>query len=132
MAIPIAFLVARGGPNFYLAATAILIGFSIWVSEIHERSLGTHDSKEIVIDEVVGYLVAFAWLPMTWMSFAAAFIVFRFFDILKPYPISVLDRRVQGGLGVVVDDLAAGLISNLILQFIASRTLWLGAGGGLF
>jgi phosphatidylglycerophosphatase A len=129
VAIPIAFLLARGGPVFYLVATALLIAFSIYISEMHERVLGTHDSKQIVIDEVVGYLVAFAWLPMTWMAFLAAFIVFRFFDIVKPYPISVLDRKVKGGLGVVVDDLAAGLITNIILQIVMTKTEWLGKTG---
>ncbi len=131
VAIPIAYVLRGGGPNFYLVATALLIGFSIWVSEMHERSLGTHDSKQIVIDEVVGYLVAFAWLPFTWQSFLAAFIVFRIFDILKPFPISVLDAKVKGGLGVVVDDLAAGLAANVILQVVASKTDWLG-GVGVF
>ena len=131
VAVPIAYVLARGGPNFYLVATALLIGFSIWVSEMHERSLGTHDSKQIVIDEVVGYLVAFAWLPFTWQSFLAAFVVFRIFDILKPFPISVLDAKVKGGLGVVVDDLAAGLVANMILQVVASKTDWLG-GVGVF
>lgn len=132
VAIPLAFALAQGGSNFYLLATLVLIVFSIWISELHERMLGTHDSKQIVIDEVVGYLVTFAWLPMNWMSLAAAFVLFRIFDILKPWPISVLDARVKGGLGVVVDDLAAGLVANLILQFVLSKTTWLGTGGGLF
>lgn len=133
VAIPIALLLASVGPNFYLVATTLFIVFSIWISELHERNLGSHDSKTIVIDEVVGYLVAFAWLPMTWMSVAASFVLFRFFDIVKPYPISVLDKKVKGGLGVVVDDLAAGLIANIILQFVLSKTTWLssGFGGGL-
>ncbi len=132
VAVPLAYGLALLGPNLYLLATLALIVFAVWISEMHERALGHHDSKEIVIDEVVGYLVAFAWLPLTPMSLVAAFVVFRIFDILKPYPISVLDARVKGGLGVVVDDLAAGLITSLILQAVASRTSWLGAGGGLF
>lgn len=125
VAVPIAVLFTMMGPNFYLIATSIAIGFSIWISELHERNVGTHDSKEIVIDEVVGFLVAFTWLPLTLTSLAATFLLFRFFDIVKPYPISVLDRRVRGGLGVVVDDLAAGLATSLILQFVASKTTWL-------
>lgn len=132
VAIPVAYLLSKLGANGYLLATGFLIGFSIWISELHERNLGTHDSKTIVIDEVVGFLVAFAWLPVTWQSFAAAFVLFRIFDILKPYPISVLDRKVKGGLGVVVDDLAAGLIANVILQLVLSKTDWLGGTGGLF
>lgn len=124
-AVPIALLLARLGPNFYLVATTVLILFSIWISELHERNLGAHDSKTIVIDEVVGFLVAFTWLPMTWRSCLAAFVLFRVFDVLKPYPISVLDRRVKGGLGVVVDDLAAGLATNIILQIVLYQTTWL-------
>lgn len=125
VAVPIAVVLTMLGPVFYLVATALLIGFSIWISELHERNVGTHDSKEIVIDEVVGFLVAFTWLPLTLGSLVAAFVLFRFFDIVKPYPISILDRRVRGGLGVVVDDLAAGLAASLILQIVASRTTWL-------
>ncbi len=132
VALPLAFLLAKVGPGFYLLATLFFIVFSIWISELYERAIGTHDSKQIVIDEVAGFLVAFAWLPVSPMSFAAAFILFRFFDIFKPWPISVLDRRVKGGLGVVVDDVGAGLATNVILQLVLSKTTWLGLGGGLF
>ncbi len=77
-----------------------------------------HDSQEVVIDEVVGYLVAFTWLPMNWTSVVTAFVLFRALDIVKPFPISWLDRKVKGGLGTVVDDLAAGLVANIILQAV--------------
>ncbi|MDX9732038.1 MAG: phosphatidylglycerophosphatase A [Bdellovibrionales bacterium] len=136
VAVPIAFLFATIGPSFYLIATALMVIFAIFIASAYEKQRGLHDAQEIVIDEVVGYLIAFAWLPLTWMSLVAAFIVFRVLDILKPFPISRLDQRVKGGLGVVIDDVAAGLIANLILHFIASRTTLLGpeyvAGGGIF
>ncbi len=125
VAVPIALALSLVGPTFYLIATSVLIGFAIWISELHERNVGSHDSKEIVIDEVVGFLVAFTWLPLTLTSLVASFVLFRFFDIVKPYPISVLDRRVRGGLGVVVDDLAAGLATSFLLQIVASQTNWL-------
>ena len=127
--IPLAYSLALAGPNIYLIATLMILMVSVLACEIHERHTAKHDSQNIVIDEVVGYLIAFAWLPFTWQSMLAAFAVFRFFDILKPYPISVLDARVKGGLGVMIDDVAAGLAANIVLQALASRTDLLGAYG---
>ncbi len=129
--IPLAYGLSLAGPNFYLVATLLLLILSILACELHERQISKHDAQHIVIDEVVGYLIAVAWLPLTWQSLLAAFVTFRFFDILKPYPISVLDAKVKGGLGVMIDDVAAGLAANIVLQALASRTEWLG-GFGVF
>jgi len=129
--IPLAYGLSLAGPVFYLVATFVMLIFAIFACEIHERQTAKHDAQHIVIDEVVGYLIAFAWLPFTWQSLLAAFVVFRFFDILKPYPISILDARVKGGLGVMIDDVAAGLAANIILQALASRSDLLG-GYGVF
>lgn len=129
--LPLAYGLSQVGPHFYLVACVVLLGFSIFACELHERQIARHDAQHIVIDEVVGYLIAFAWLPQTWQSLLAAFVVFRFFDILKPYPISVLDQKVKGGLGVMIDDVAAGLAANIVLQALASRTDVLG-GAGVF
>ena len=109
-----------------MVATLLAIGFSIWVSHLYEKQTGLHDSKEVVIDEVVGFLVAMTWLPLTWQAFLAAFILFRIFDIWKPLFIGQLDRKVTGGFGVVMDDVAAGLVTNVILQWVFHRTNWLG------
>lgn len=131
-AIPLAWLAALyfGKMGYLIFATALLFS-SIIACEIYERkSHGQrHDAGHIVIDEVVGYLIAFVWLPLTWQSALGAFLFFRFFDIVKPYPISVLDEKVRGGLGVMVDDVAAGLAANIVLQAIASQTLLLGTYG---
>jgi phosphatidylglycerophosphatase A len=129
--IPLAYGLALAGPTVYLVATLVILVFSIFVCEIYERHTAKHDSQHIVIDEVVGFLIAFAWLPFTWQSVLAAFVAFRFFDVLKPYPISVLDARVKGGLGVMIDDVAAGLAANIVLQALASRSDFLG-GYGVF
>ena len=133
-AIPLAWFAALylGEKGYLIFATALLFA-SIFACELYERhgkSRGQgHDAGHIVIDEVVGYLIAFVWLPLTWQSALGAFLFFRFFDIVKPYPISVLDEKVRGGLGVMVDDVAAGLAANIVLQAIASQTLLLGAYG---
>lgn len=121
-AIPLSVFLNSFGPTVYLAATLMLIGLAIIAAQSYETLHGGHDSKEIVIDEIVGYLVAVVFLPVTWFWLLAGFALFRFFDILKPYPISYLDRNVKGGLGVVVDDLAAGLVSSLILQILLRWT----------
>lgn len=129
--IPLAWLLFKAGPVPYLVLTIAAILFASVVAELHERYTQSHDPGEIVIDEVVGYLVAFAWLPPTWQSYLAAFLAFRFFDILKPPPIRTIDRRVKGGLGTVLDDVAAGLFANIVLQIIFTETSWLGAQYGV-
>ncbi len=129
-AIPLAWVAALYLGNVgYLVLTTSLLVFSIGACEIYERKVQGHDARHIVIDEVVGYLIAFSWLPVTWQSALAAFLLFRFFDIVKPYPISVLDEKVRGGLGVMIDDVAAGLAANIVLQALASQSLVLGAYG---
>jgi len=99
----------------YLAATAVVTIVGIIASANVEMVLGKKDPGCIVIDEVAGYMVAMAFLPPTTGYVLAAFILFRAFDILKPPPIKGL-QRLKGGLGVMVDDLAAGLATNIVLQ----------------
>jgi len=90
----------------------IFIAISIWASGLSEKLLGRDDPSEVVIDEVAGFLVTMFLLPSFWISFCAGFFMFRFFDILKPYPIKDLER-LKGGTGIVLDDLLAGIYANL-------------------
>ncbi len=85
-------------------------------SGVVERDLGLRDPGYIVIDEFVGYLVAVAGLPQTGTYLLAAFFLFRFFDILKPRPLRDVEEHVGGGLGIMLDDVLAGLITNGLLQ----------------
>lgn len=114
------------GPIAYMVSALVLIFVGIFFSDIYEKSLGEHDSSEIVIDEVVGFVITMTWLPLTWQSVGLGFLLFRFFDIFKPFPIGWFDQRVKGGLGVMIDDIAAGMISNGILQVLYTKTTWLG------
>ncbi len=127
-AIPLAWALLSWGPFYSMICTLLLVPISIVAAQAYETDFsdGGHDSSAIVIDEVVGYLVAMTWMPLTWQAFAAGFVLFRVLDIFKPFPIGLLDRRVPGGVGVVVDDLAAGLIANVILQIVLTQTSWLG------
>jgi phosphatidylglycerophosphatase A len=80
-----------------------------------EKVLGQKDSGHIVIDEVAGYFISMIFLPQTVGYFAAAFVLFRIFDILKPPPINRL-QHFHGGVGVMADDIAAGILANIVLQ----------------
>ena len=125
-AIPVVLLLGQLSPVAYMLVAFALVIFSIIVSQAYEQLVETHDNREIVIDEVVGFVVTMVWLPLTWQSLLLGFILFRVLDILKPFPISYLDKNVGGGVGVVVDDLLAGLIANIILQILYSQTDVLG------
>ncbi len=127
LGIPVAWAMATYlPPLWYMIVTVLFVLVASWVAEIYEQIFGTHDPREIVIDEVVGYVIAMTWLPLNWQSFLAAFVVFRFFDILKPGPIRRIDMRVKGGLGTILDDVAAGVISSFLLQVLLRETSWLG------
>ncbi|MDZ4660921.1 MAG: phosphatidylglycerophosphatase A [Pseudomonadota bacterium] len=122
LGIPLAILLNFGNIYFYMGATLALILFAIFLCHFYQLATHEHDQPSIVIDEVVGYLVTMTWLPHHWLPYALGFVLFRFFDILKPFPINILDQKIKGGLGVVADDLAAGLLSNILLQLIFSKS----------
>jgi phosphatidylglycerophosphatase A len=99
-----------------IAAAVIAFVAGTIGSGVVERELGQRDPGFIVIDEFVGYLVAVAGLPQTGAYLVSAFFLFRFFDILKPRPIRDVEEHVGGGLGIMLDDVLAGLITNAVLQ----------------
>jgi phosphatidylglycerophosphatase A len=116
VAIPV-YLLLRGWPLwFYVAVTAVLFCLGVWLCGRTARELGVHDHPGIVWDEIVGLLVTMTGAPAGWTWLAAGFVAFRFFDILKPWPIRWLDRRVEGGIGIMLDDVGAGIYAALILQ----------------
>ena len=115
-AIPIAYLFFQLGMTGYLVATVLFVLASIFISHAYESKSEVHDSKEIVIDEVAGYLITMALIPQSPLYIVLGFVLFRIFDIWKPGPIGYIDKKIKGGVGVVLDDVAAGLVSNIILQ----------------
>lgn len=117
-AIPLCYLIYLAGPYAYMVVTFFLVIGAIFISDLYEKDQPTHDRPEIVIDEVVGFLIAMTWLPFSLKYVILAFLLFRILDIIKPFPISYLNDKVKGGFGVVIDDVAAGLIANVILQFL--------------
>jgi len=100
---------------WYLGITVLLALIGIPICGLAAREFGVHDHSAIVWDEIVGYLITMAFAPPGWLWIIVGFLLFRFFDILKPWPISWLDRQVCGGLGIMVDDVAAGVFAALVL-----------------
>ena len=98
-----------------LVLALFLLG--VWVCDIAARRLGVHDHQGIVFDEVVGYLIAMLAAPAGWLWALAGFVLFRLFDIWKPWPIRLVDRRVKGGFGIMLDDALAGALAAVILSF---------------
>jgi phosphatidylglycerophosphatase A len=102
-----------GWPSFVLLVLLFLLGCS--VSHLAEKELGSKDPGEIVIDELIGFLVTMIWLPVTATSLLLGVAAFRLFDIWKPWPVKVLDAKVGGGLGVVLDDVGAGVLAHALV-----------------
>jgi len=103
--------------NAYAFVVLISIAAACWICGSAEKSLGGHDDSRIVLDEIVGFWVAAAWLPRTWTAALLAFVLFRFFDSVKLPPYKWLER-LPGGLGVVMDDVGAGIVANLLARWI--------------
>jgi phosphatidylglycerophosphatase A len=106
-AIPLYLALVRLPPVVYAVATLALLAIAIPAADRAGRYWGVADASPIVVDEVVGFLVTMALVPFSWQATAAGFVLFRVFDVTKPWPASAFDR-VKSGLGVVMDDVAAG------------------------
>lgn len=102
----------------YLGAVLALALAGVWLCGRAGRTLGVSDHPGIVWDEIVGLLVTMTATPPSWQGVALGFVLFRAFDIAKPWPVSALERRVAGGLGVMLDDVAAGLLALASLQIL--------------
>jgi phosphatidylglycerophosphatase A len=100
-------------PLAYAAILVALVLVAVWSAGLAEEMLGGHDHSRIVIDEVAGLALAGVFLPGTWAAAALGFLLFRVFDVLKPFPAGLIDGRVEGGVGVVGDDLVAGIYAGI-------------------
>lgn len=94
--------------------------FAIVVAGEAEKLLDQKDPGRIVIDEIAGMMVTLVGLPFNGITIVSGFVIFRILDITKPYPIRSIERRLKGGTGVVMDDLVAGVMANIILRLILS------------
>ncbi|WBV65211.1 phosphatidylglycerophosphatase A [Legionella pneumophila] len=117
-AIPLYLLMINAHWSIYLLWTALAFALGVWVSDRVTEDLGVHDYKGIVWDEVVGYLLTMFLVPkgISWMLIG--FILFRIFDIWKPQPIRMVNQRVHGGLGIMLDDVLAAVPAWCIMQIL--------------
>jgi phosphatidylglycerophosphatase A len=115
VAIPLVLLLLPMPTTTYLATIITFAFLSCWVADNAQNVFKQHDSPRIVIDEVAGMLFTFVGQEMHWLTIATGFVLFRALDIWKPWPCRRIDQRVKGGLGVVLDDVVAGIYANAIL-----------------
>ncbi|HEY5807338.1 MAG TPA: phosphatidylglycerophosphatase A [Povalibacter sp.] len=115
IAVPIVVLVMQFGWQAHVAFTVAAAVAGVWICGESAKRLGVHDHPGIVWDEIVGFAVTMLAAPAKWYWLLAGFLLFRFFDILKPWPIREADHRLHGGLGIMLDDVIAGLFACAIL-----------------
>ncbi|OGW53508.1 MAG: hypothetical protein A2Z60_01170 [Nitrospirae bacterium RIFCSPLOWO2_02_42_7] len=107
----------------YLTVVSFIFIAGVYISNEAEKIYGKKDSPHIVIDEVSGMLLTYLALPQWWGFLLAGFVFFRIFDILKPFPIRLIDRRLGGGWGIMLDDILAGVYANILIR-ILYRLIW--------
>jgi phosphatidylglycerophosphatase A len=117
-ALPFAwFILAYGGVIALLTAIVLVFAVGCWAAAVYERESGDKDPGSVVIDEVAGQWLALLAAPLEPAAFAIGFLLFRLFDIIKPWPVRVFDQRMGGGLGIMVDDIIAALFPLVVFLF---------------
>ena len=120
VAIPFAFALKNLHPAGFWFALLFLFLLGVKLCGQVSRQLGVHDHGGIVWDEMLGYWLSIAFVPLQWHWLLAAFLLFRFFDIVKPWPIRQLDSKLKGGFGIMIDDVVAALFTMAILAVVQS------------
>ena len=118
-AVPLFLLMQPLSITAYLLITTLVCITGIWICGKSSSLLGVHDHSGIVWDEFAGFFITMIAAPPGWLWIVLGFVLFRLFDIWKPWPISLLDKNVDGGLGIMVDDIVAGIFASVALQIIA-------------
>jgi len=118
VAIPIYLMLAYTGTGVYWLFLAVALAAGVLICGYTAKRIGVDDPKGVVWDEIVGYLITMLGLPLGAVWVIGGFLLFRLFDIWKPWPIRWIDRNVKGGLGIMLDDVIAAIFSCLILNLI--------------
>ena len=119
VAVPLAVALKQLPVTGQLAVIVLAFLLGVWICDRVGKRLGVTDHGAMVWDEFVGYWLAVLLVPGSWPWLLAGFVLFRFFDILKPWPIRVLEKRLPGGLGVMFDDVIAGVMAGAVLLLAA-------------
>nr|WP_321240098.1 phosphatidylglycerophosphatase A [uncultured Tolumonas sp.] len=117
-AIPFYLLMSCLPLSVYIAVTVVAAIAGIWICQSATKAIGQDDHGSIVWDEFVGFWITMIAAPKGLLWLLAGFLIFRFFDIIKPWPIRWLDRYVKGGLGIMVDDVLAGIFGLVVMQVL--------------
>ena len=112
-----------GNRTYFALFCLAFLPFSVWIAGLASKSYQTHDDPRIVIDEMIGYWIAVLFMDRTPFNLAAAFILFRALDTLKPWPINKLETSVRGGFGIIIDDVLAGIEANLLARL--ALVIWI-------
>ncbi|MDW6001632.1 phosphatidylglycerophosphatase A [Vibrio mangrovi] len=131
-AIPFYLLLAQLPFGIYVAVIVIAALVGIKICQKTSDDMQVHDHGSIVWDEFVGFWITMLIIPYMvqgvgdWSWIASGFVLFRFFDMVKPWPISWLDRHVEGGFGIMIDDVLAGIMAGIVLTVIGFGMAWFG------
>lgn len=115
-AIPLYCLFAQTDIMVYSLLTISVTAAGVWICDSAAKKLDEHDFGGIVWDEIAGLLITLWLVPFTWQTVVLGFVLFRIFDITKPWPIKWVDKKVQGGLGIMLDDVLAGIFAGILLS----------------
>jgi len=117
-AVPLVALLLWLGNSYLLAFVLAGSVLGVYLCGQTARDVGEHDHGAIVWDEIIGFGITMLWLPLHWQTLVLGFVLFRLFDIVKPWPISWLDKRLHGDLGIMLDDILAGVAALLLLHLL--------------
>lgn len=117
-ALPICWAISLLGNGPGLILICALTGLSIWIAHTAEKIEAQKDPKQVVVDEICGMAIALYAFPFTPVFVVGGFALFRVFDIVKPFPIRWADKKIPGGLGIVLDDVIAGIFANVVMRSI--------------
>lgn len=118
-AIPFFLVLQNLSWPIYLSWLLVTFALGVMWCDRSSKALGVHDHGGIVWDEFVGFWITMFMAPAGWVWILIGFVLFRFFDVLKPWPINWLDKKVHGGFGIMIDDVLAGIYALIVLQLIA-------------
>ncbi len=117
-AIPFYMMFAFLPWTWLFVATLAICLFGPYICGKAADDIGVHDHKAIVWDEFAGLFITMCFVPFSWTALALGFVLFRIFDVLKPWPISLMDKKLEGGFGIMMDDVAAGLAAGVCLALL--------------
>ena len=118
VAVPLVCLQLVLSTEVFLVFVLVFVLGAVYVAAVADKQMDETDDPSIVVDEMAGFLIAMAYVPLTPWSLLGGFVLFRALDIFKPPPINTVERKFSGGLGIVGDDLVAGLMTNALLQLV--------------